>query len=135
MVRVIEFSASITRACTLRVIWTTYGHMYGRTDQPMPSALCFVTLVPRQKYMAWIACTWVSHNSTYLHVCNYLMVELQSHQLNLICWVYSHQTWLTHWKCNDQKLWIVLSQYWMTVQSRYSKAKYYLLWNTYNSGV
>lgn len=87
------------------------------------------------KKKAWIACIWVSHNSTYLHVCNYLMVQLQSHQLNLIFWVYSHQTWLTHWKCNGQKLWIVLSQYWMTVQSRYSKPKYYLSWNTYNSGV
>ena len=68
MVRVIEFSASITRACTLWMIRTTYR----RTDQPMPPALCLGIPVLRQK-MAWITCNWVSHNSTYLHVCNYLV--------------------------------------------------------------
>jgi len=41
-----EFSASITRACALQTIRTTYDV---RTNVPTPPALCLGTPVPRQK--------------------------------------------------------------------------------------
>ena len=67
-----EFSASITRACALQMIHTTYV----RTNVPTPPALCLGTPVPRQKFTSDTVVSFSTHTNDSQYPAGCLCIRL-----------------------------------------------------------